>query len=214
MAASNSAQAKAGYNNIQVGYITPDSDPEGINFTNDTSYPASGAIIVNIDTANNALKLMNDIPLSARNAANSGNINILKLNASDKLETGSTLDLNWQTFTPSAYGGTGRLTFTSVSEANNFYYRFGDMAFIHFRATGTTGDTTSTELTFTLPLGLTAQAGNLELGVSVFESSGMSKPGRCYSVSGTEFHVSKYDASNFVLAASTGFIVQGVLRLA
>lgn len=212
MAISNPIQPRSGYNNVQLQCITPDDATVGHNFADDPTYPAAGALVAGIDITNTALWLKNAYWYAAKKAGGTLQ-NLFRLNSSDKLEAASTFDLNFQTFTPSAYGGTGSLTFTSVTPSTNHYFLFGDLLFVHFRATGTTGGTTSTELTWDLPAGMTTTI-NFELGCTVFENSGNSKPGRCYAVSSTQFRVSKYDVSNFTLAAGSGFIVQGILRLA
>lgn len=228
MSATNAVRAKSSYNNVALSYLTPlDAVAKSIEIADNASYPSSGSLYAMFDGVNQQLKIdnlseytpsagvsiANNINLRAKKAGGTKQ-SIFKLNTSDKLQYDTALDWNFATFTPSAYGGTGSLTFTSVTPSNNFYLQLGDLLYVHFRATGTTGGTTSTELTWDLPGGFTAQASNLELGVSVFEASGNSKPGRCYAVSGTQFRVSKYDLSNFSLAANTGFIVQGWLRLA
>lgn len=227
MAATNPIAPQSGYNNISTGWLTPLVTADGILVSNNQSYPSSGSTFFHFDSANSRIKfddvteytssagiaIANNIPLRWKKSGGTKQ-SVVKLNSSDKLDFDSSFDLNFQTFTPSAYGGTGSLTFTSVTPSNNFYLIIGDLLYLHFRATGTTGGTTSSELTWDLPGGLTAQAGNLELACSVFENSGNSKPGRCYAVSGTQFRVSKYDVSNFTLAANSGFIVQGLLRLA
>lgn len=236
--ATNSAQMKSGYNNLQIGFITPDVDADGVRFSNDATYPAAGSIFaqfltsaLKIDTINEitsaagvtidgvlvkdgGVRLANAAYLAARNAANSADVSIARLNSSDLFEFHSDLNLSWGTFTPSAYGGAGSLTFGSVTPSNNFYFQIGDFLYFHLRATGTTGGTTSSELSFTLPVGFTLQATNLEIGCTVFENSGFAKPGRCYAQSTTVMRVHKGDVSDFFLGANTGFIVQGLVRLA
>lgn len=58
----------------------------------------------------------------------------------------------WTAFTPAAYGGTGSMTFSSVTVNKARYMQIGKKVTVYYDFTGTTGGTTSGQIWFTAPV--------------------------------------------------------------
>jgi len=114
----------------------------------------------------------------------------------------------WATWSPT-YGGSGSLTFTSVSTAVAQYQRHGSLIVFNLTATGTTGGTTNTALTFTAPVSLSGGTPAL----AAYATDTVLTGGAAYFSSATTVEVKKADASNWGLAAGKQISVNGVYRV-
>lgn len=114
--------------------------------------------------------------------------------------------LTWGTWTPT-WGGTGSLTFTSVTTNPALYIQCGKLVILIIHGSGTTGGTTSTAITYTLPV--TANDAQ-HCGGGGFVRDGGSPIGAVHTLnSTTQGYLSRYDAANWGLGASR--VATGVL---
>ena len=116
--------------------------------------------------------------------------------------------LVWQDWTPT-YGAAGSMTYTSVTTNVAKYLIIGKMLFYFIEASGTTGGTGSTYLTFTLPKDATTDAttgANLGTGWGADSSSFATYTA---FMSASIAQVYKYDVSNWTLGANRQFSLSG-----
>lgn len=237
MAATTPLIPKSSYNNVKISFITPNVD-KNIYVANNASYPYSGNAYIQFDgthqsihvdlleeyTASNGIsvdqvllrdgyvRMRNDSYLKAHNALGTNELNILKINASNKLEFDSTLDLNWQTYTPTITpGGSMTYTGTSIKWGNSntgwLYYQVGDLVLLKGYVSGTTGGTASSYFDVTLPAA--AADSNQYFDVLTYENGSSASAGYAYLTSTTNLRVFKAGGGAWTLAANTGFILTG-----
>lgn len=104
----------------------------------------------------------------------------------------------WATWTPT-YGGTGSLTFTSVTTNLGVYQRHGSLVKFILDATGTAGGTTNNGLTVSAPIATSFSSG----AFGAFAADGGTSKGAIGRwVSGTNLVVYKYDLSNYTLGTA------------
>lgn len=118
----------------------------------------------------------------------------------------------WATSTPT-YGalGTGSPTFTSVTTTLFDYQRHGDEFKFIMSAVGTTGGSTVSAITFSIPIAMSGTGIYLAVSCNVTDSSfGL---GRAYASSTTVIAVEKQDGSNFGIGANRRIYVTGTLRI-
>lgn len=84
------------------------------------------------------IRLDNNQYLRARNAANSADIDILKVNSSDKIEFGAAL--SWTTYSPTLSGG-GTISLSGVTVHYSKYFQMGKLVSVAVRATYTVSGT-------------------------------------------------------------------------
>ena len=97
--------------------------------------------------------------------------------------------------------GTGSPTYTTVTTNYGKYYRMGKLVFCQIYATGTTGGTTVNGLRFSLPFACASSTFGGG-GAWVYDGGASNVAGFLSQVSTTVMQVSKYDGSNFALAAN------------
>lgn len=117
----------------------------------------------------------------------------------------------WTTWAPTlAAGGTMTYTGTSVNYAK--YFRQGNKVWFIIDVSGTTGNAGHPDLLFTMPV---TMAGTVGVGGGCKCTTGGTRIGGMWSAnSTTQILVSKYDASNWALAANTGFVINGFVQSA
>jgi hypothetical protein len=108
--------------------------------------------------------------------------------------------LDW---TP-VYGGTGSLTYTSVTTAQAKYQMNSGKILVILDATGTTGGTTSHSVTSTLPFTV---VGEQPIGGTVRDAATGQSIGAVSSTFGNQIFFRRYDAVNWGLG--TGRVVRG-----
>lgn len=191
-AKTNAIVPKAGYNNLEVSYVTP--------------VDADGFMV------DGMFRIANAEPLALRNFADNANVDIFELNASDELLLGTTFDIKKNTYTPT-YTPSGSMTFGSTTtiwaSANTgaMYLQCGNIVYIQFRVDGTIAGTPSTSIAFDLPVN--AVAANQWLNCYVFEAGGAAQPG-CAQITAVGTVTVTKSASATWSAGSGGFIVRGI----
>ena len=156
-------------------------------------------------------RLNNNLFLIARNAANSANVNLLKLNASDIIEIGD--NLSWQTWVPT-YTQPSTMTFTSVTTVAAKYAKIGKLVFFNIHAAGTTGGTATASIRFSLPITRVASVYTSAAGVTISDGGAIVAAGCVSYASATELDVYRYDGAVWGLGAKRTFIVNGVYEAA
>lgn len=115
----------------------------------------------------------------------------------------------WASWTPT-YGAGGSMTYTSVTTNVGVYQRHGSRVDFMLSATGTTGGTASTSLTFTAPVAASGEQGSLTCFIN---ENGSFYGGTAVFSSSTTVAVRKYDTSNFSLGVSRSVVVSGHYRV-
>lgn len=121
-------------------------------------------------------------------------------------------DVDWTDFTPLSYGGTGSMTFTGVTVNTCKYMRVGRKVTVVYDLTGTSGGTGSFNLWFELPVDIRPNAdGVYSVGAGKFADQTVTSTGKGgrVSIDATKIYTSKYDTSNWGLAA--GQNIAGVI---
>lgn len=126
----------------------------------------------------------------------------------DALKDGTGFSVAWQSWTPE-FGGSGSLTFTSGSPTAR-YFVFGKLCFINLYAAGTTGGSTSTIITFTLPVAAVSGQHTLSAGTADVSTAA----GVAWISEPTVCSVKKGDGSNWGLGASRVIRVSGFYEIA
>lgn len=115
-------------------------------------------------------------------------------------------DTKWSDWTPT-YGAGGSMTFTSVTTHLAKYSDLGSLLIWQISATGTTGGTAHTDLTFTLPFNFV----NTNIaGPTWVKDAGTPMMGHWSGTSNNIIVVRKSDDSNWTLGASTHFSFIGI----
>lgn len=235
MPATNPLTPKSSYNNVKIEYLTPQTS-KNIYVADNANYPSSGSSYFTFDGTNRqilvdkiynytaaagvriesvllndgSVRLENNCVLKGVNAAGSSEIDIVKINASNKLEFNSSLDVNWETYTPTVTPS-GSMTFSGTytwgtSGTNWLFWRIGDLVLFKGIARGTIGGSVSTYFDCTLPV--TAGDADQYFDVMTFEN-GSPTPGYAYLTSTTNLRVFKAGATAWVAGANSGFIFTG-----
>lgn len=125
----------------------------------------------------------------------------------------TTLGRGWESWAP-IYGGTGTMTYSGVTTEVAAYLRVGSIVFLRLRASGTTGGTASTGITFTLPI--SAVSGDyFEIGAaSIFDSTDDTGLVRVLNTDITRGVVYKRAISNYGLGATRVIAFFGAYRVA
>lgn len=119
---------------------------------------------------------------------------------------------NIRTWTPTAYGGSGSMTWTSVTASFNYYAIQGDLCFIGGRFSGTTGGTASNTLIIEgLPMPIVGASALFNLPLSAYvQDAGLTAGMAAFRGSTQTLEARKADGSNFALSTARLFAVQGV----
>ena len=119
-----------------------------------------------------------------------------------------------ESYTPS-YGASGSMTFTSVTTTfARYQYLGGDLMYITFRADGTLGGTTSSQVSVSLPSGFGASDDSSVLSVRIRDGAGTDHPGSAFVTSvGNDIQVAKADFSNIALGSSAIIWASGIYRI-
>lgn len=136
---------------------------------------------------------------------------IMADNKSLEWDNGETItgeDVAWQTWTPT-YSAGGSMTYSSVTSNVARYCTIGSTVMFQLVATGTTGGTASTYVSFTLPVA-PANTGdaNVSGGCRCGDGGGVAGHYR-YDNSDAAVFVFKYDSSNWGLGSGRQIMVQG-----
>jgi hypothetical protein len=107
----------------------------------------------------------------------------------------------WFDYTPT-YGGTGSLTFTSVTTQEATYAIKGTAIHLILGAVGTTGGTASSGIRFTIPLAISTPRYFYCSGAKVSDSGAKGAFVQNEVLGGLSLTVYKYDVSNFGLGAA------------
>jgi hypothetical protein len=170
---------------------------------------AAGVTIDSVLLKDGGVRLLNNLMLQARNAANSADIDLLKLNASNQLQFGTTFDVFRTTFTPNSYSSNIG-SWSTVALNPSFYIPIGKLLLFSFTALGTIAGS-PTELYATMPAGVTAAIDKQALMCSVYDS-GVQKAGSAViSTSGNSIVIRKWDNTAFANAAASGASVAGFI---
>lgn len=108
--------------------------------------------------------------------------------------------LTWSTYAVAiaGTGGSGSLTFTITATNRAKYIQIGKLVFLDVSVTGTTGGTTSTDVTLTLPVAGLGDGFYCPAVCSVTDSTIVT--GNCRI--NTQMNIRKYDSSNWGLGVS------------
>ena len=117
----------------------------------------------------------------------------------------------WQTWVPS-YSASGSMTYTSVTTTKARYMLVGKTFIYELRASGTTGGTASSTITFTLPV--TLQSNDSQSCGSSIVTDGATISGVSFPGSTTSVSIRRGDASNFGLGTGRNIAVSGTLETA
>lgn len=180
MPPSTGIQPKSGYNFVLFDYLGPQTNLAVVDVYDKPSGGAVWAQIdhntkalkydlhqeytsaagVTIDTSggigvrvkDGGVRLQNNVALSARNAANTADVNLISLDGSN-LGTLDSTAFAWRDWSGSvAYSCNGSMTITGTSTQWFRYKDLGNMVFLDFGFVGTLGGTASDEVRATLPI--------------------------------------------------------------
>lgn len=121
-------------------------------------------------------------------------------------------ETRWLSWAPT-YGGTGSLTFTSVSTAEARYKVIYDMCSLAINATGTTGGTTSSRVTFTIPFERPGGTSDAGFGAAVIDG-GIYVAGFCIPENSTTLGIGRYDGANWGLSSGDSISALPCYRIA
>lgn len=117
------------------------------------------------------------------------------------------LDMKWKNWTPT-YDATGSMTWTSITTQIARYFQVGNTVYFQITATGTTGGTANTSVTFTLPV-RPVQTTTSDFGGGCLTEDAVEGAGAWRWTSADRIRVFKYDGTNWGLGAGRKIIVQG-----
>lgn len=177
MARSTGIQPKSGYNFVLFDYMGPQTvgatqqisdSPLGgttwmsINHTSkvvslDTisEYTAgSGTTVNSVRMKSGAVRLTTNTALQSRNAANSGDVSLISLDATDQGQLGSTAfkAIDYSASVAAAMSCSGAMTIGTISISAARYMALGALVFFEFNISFTLAGTPSNEIRLTLPI--------------------------------------------------------------
>lgn len=178
----------------QTGYMVLDSDVAAS--AEEVSYSHSGS---------------NPVTISATTKQHTGGFNWLIDNTNGYYQEKADSP-TWSDWTPT-YGGSSSMTFGTITTHYARYAQVGKIVFFEISATGTTGGTASTDITFTLPVAPKNASSTVFLSFSVFIRDTATASGYGY-IDDTKAYVRRYDSSNWGLGSSRSIRASGHYEIA
>lgn len=139
--------------------------------------------------------------LRSRNAANGADVNLIRVNSSDRIEISD--NLSWQTWTPN-YTQSGLMTISSTSTTSARYARVGKIIHFNINFSGTLGGTADAAVSFSPPV---TAATNANPMIAFCLNGGGPFSGVVDVATSTRFDVYRYDGGAWT-AAPTSCTVQ------